>query len=113
MMAFYFRYQQQYCSLGEPSYISFDGSEAEILKSEFIGEAQTDPDVNEKVLNWEVQLVFLTPETLINSKKFWNMLLSPPYQQNLVALVVDEEHCVKTWGDDLRKHSARLVTYEV
>ena len=30
------------------------------------------------------------------------MLLSDIYQQHLVALVVDEAHYVKTWGDEFR-----------
>ena len=81
---------------------------SECLRSEYIGEAQADPDVKDRVLKGEVQLVFLTPETLINNKTFRNMLLSPPYQQNLVALVVDEAHCVKTWGDEFRKTFAQI-----
>ena len=81
---------------------------SECLRSEYIGEAQADPDVKDRVLKGEVQLLFLTPETLINNKTFRNMLLFPPYQQNLVALVVDEAHCVKTWGDECRKTFAQI-----
>uniref|UniRef100_A0A1X7UI70 DNA 3'-5' helicase n=1 Tax=Amphimedon queenslandica TaxID=400682 RepID=A0A1X7UI70_AMPQE len=36
------------------------------------------------------------------------MLLSPPYKEKLVALVVEEAHCIKTWGDMFRVAFAEL-----
>ena len=35
------------------------------LKVEFVGEAQADPSRKKKVLNGEAQLVFITPENII------------------------------------------------
>ena len=31
------------------------------------------------------------------------MLLSPVYKEKLAALVIDEAHCVKFWGDQFRQ----------
>ena len=36
-----------------------------IIKTEFVGETQTNLDVSRKVLLGEVQLVYITPENLI------------------------------------------------
>ena len=78
------------------------------LKVEFVGEAQTDPLRKKKVLNGEVQLVFITPENIIEHRVYWEMLLSSVYQNNLITLAVDEAHCVKSWGDQFRKSLARI-----
>ena len=67
------------------------------LSTEFVGEAQVNPDAISKVLKGEVQLVFISPENIICNPKFRNMFLSERYKECLVALVVDEAHCVKTW----------------
>ena len=78
------------------------------LKVEFVGEAQADPSRKKKVLNGEAQLVFITPENIIEHKVYREMLLSLVYQNNLIALAVDEAHCVKSWGDQFRKSLARI-----
>lgn len=73
------------------------------LDVEFIGEAQTDKQCKKRVLEVKVQLVYITPESIIENRIFREMLLSPPYQENLVALAVDEAHCVKSWSDQFRR----------
>ena len=40
------------------------------------------------------QLVFFTPEMLIGSKRWRNMLTGDLYSE---AFVIDEAHCVKKW----------------
>ena len=49
-----------------------------------------------------IQLVFLTPENLIDNKIYRKMLLSSIYQEKLVAVCIDEAHCIQTWGDQFR-----------
>ena len=62
------------------------------LDVEFIGEAQTDRLCKKRVLAGKVQLVYVTPESILDNRIFREMLLSPPYQENLVAIAVDEAH---------------------
>ena len=66
------------------------------IKSGFVGETQKDPIVRQKVLNGDLDLVYISPENLINNSLIL-MLLSQDYKQRLISLVVDEGHCVKTW----------------
>ena len=67
------------------------------IDAEFVGEAQTDRTAVERVVKGEVQLLFISPESIITNPLFRNMLMTKPYKDNLVGLVVDEAHCVKTW----------------
>ncbi len=43
------------------------------------------------------QLLYTTPETLINSPSWREMIRSDIYTTNLVAYVVDEAHCIDEW----------------
>ena len=72
------------------------------LKVEFVGEQQTDSASWHDVIQGKVQLVYLTPENLIENKTYRKMLLSSIYQEKLVAICVDEAHCIQTWGDQFR-----------
>ena len=78
------------------------------LCTEFVGEQQTDRSAEIRVCKGEVQLVLISPESLIEVPKYRNMLLSKTYQEKLVALVVDEAHCVKKWGDRFRTAFAQI-----
>ena len=64
---------------------------------EFVGEAQNDESAIAAVLNGEIQLVYISPESLLNNKRFRSMLLKDVFQEKLVALVVDEAHCIQMW----------------
>ena len=48
------------------------------------------------MLHGGYQLVFMSPEALIGCKHWQEMLLTRKYKDDLVALVVNEAHCVKT-----------------
>ena len=44
-----------------------------------------------------VQLLFISPESLLSNPQWREMLLLPVYQERVVALVVDEAHCITMW----------------
>ena len=67
------------------------------ITTDFVGEMQTDQAVIKRVLNGNIQLVYISPEALLLNPMYRNMLLTKVYKEHLVALVIDEAHCVKTW----------------
>ena len=76
--------------------------------AKFVGEAMTDKNVIKEVLEGRVQLLYITPESIILNRLYRNMLLSPVYKEKLAALVIDEAHCVKFWGDQFRQTFALI-----
>lgn len=68
------------------------------IRAEFVGEAQTHPAVIQRVLEGKLQLLYISPENLLNNARYRSLLLSPRrYKEKISALVVDEAHCIKTW----------------
>ena len=65
------------------------------VKAVYVGEI--DDATETEVCEGQFQLVYLSPEALLTNATWCDMLQSPVYQSNLVALVVDEAHCVKKW----------------
>ena len=66
------------------------------ITTEFVGEDQLDSKTIEMVLRGDIQLVYISPESLICNQLYRSMLLSPAYKERLVALLVDEAYCIKT-----------------
>ena len=65
--------------------------------AEFLGEEQTDENCIRSVITCSAQLVHISPESLICNHIFHNMIMSPIYKEKLVAFVIDEAHCAKSW----------------
>ena len=42
-------------------------------------------------------IIFVSPEALMTNSTWRDVLLSEVHQKHLVAVVVDEAHCVKKW----------------
>ena len=60
---------------------------------EFVGEAQKDDEASAKVINKDI---YISPESLLNTKRYCQMLQTNVYQEKMVAFVIYEAHCVKT-----------------
>ena len=62
----------------------------------YVGDCSDEREIND-ICSGEYLLVYMSPEALPTSEQWRDMLLSPIYRENLVALVVDDAHCVKKW----------------
>ena len=67
------------------------------LSAAFCGSQQTEKKTLDRIREGCYQLVYITPEALVNNTIYRNMLLETVWQENLVAYVIDEAHCIKTW----------------
>ena len=70
---------------------------AKALPAAYISADQEDSHVIRGVEEGAYKIVFFTPEMLLLKKKWRYLFTTPPYVQNLKALVVDEAHVVKKW----------------
>ena len=67
------------------------------LHAGFAGAAQADRNVLLDIRQGRLQLVYVTPEAIVYIDKCRSMLLERVWQDNLVAFIIDEAHCIKTW----------------
>ena len=65
------------------------------ISTVYVGDA--DEELTTEICDGKFQLVYMSPEALLTNPMWRGMLLSPVYQANLVAFVVDEAQCVKKW----------------
>ena len=61
------------------------------MNAEYISE------ITEDIREGKHQLLYVSPESLICNPLWREVLSSSIYKENLVALAVDEAHCVKHW----------------
>ena len=67
------------------------------ISTKSVGEAQKNPAAWKKVINGQIQLVYINPENIICNCQYRQMLRSSIYKENLMEVAVDEAHCIKTW----------------
>ena len=73
------------------------GLASRVADTDELDEVAVDVDFSqceEKLRDGHYHIVFAHPETLISSKYGQELLLSEQYQQNLVAMAIDEAHCI-------------------
>lgn len=66
------------------------------LSTAFINHESTH-EMRVGVLSGDYQLVFFSPESILSNRRWRDLLRQGKYIDNLVALIVDEAHCVKKW----------------
>ena len=50
-----------------------------------------------KLREGHYNIVFAHPETLVSSNYGRELLLSETYQKHVIAIVIDEAHCIVDW----------------
>ena len=65
------------------------------MNAVYVGDVSHDEE--DSVCSGKYELVFLSPEAVLRNMTWRGMLENQIYQENLVAFVVDEAHCVKKW----------------
>eukprot|EP00731_Ephydatia_muelleri_P008811 Em0004g1149a len=56
-----------------------------------------------EICNSRYQLIFVSPEALLDDERWREILMDDNFQENLVALAIDEAHCVKKWKAFVRE----------
>ena len=64
------------------------------IHTEYVGELQQDLDAMKDVRDGQIQLLFISPELLLRNPQWREKLTSRVYKEKLIAVVVDEAHCV-------------------
>lgn len=63
------------------------------IKASFIGTGQEKASFKE-ILNGEMNIVYSLPEAMLANDRWQEMICSQVYQKNVVAVAVDEAHCI-------------------
>ena len=57
-------------------------------------------------------LLFAAPEAIVHGDHWRNMLHEEPLHSRVVALAIDEAHCVYKWGMGSGQHIPEFMNYD-
>ena len=63
--------------------------------------------IKEEILKNKYRLVYTSPEYIITQKEFLKDLIKT---ENLLSIVIDEVHCISSWGHDFRESYRQLIS---
>lgn len=73
------------------------------INAAYVGSDQSE-SVLQKIENGEYNLVFMSPESTLNTERWRSMVSNPIYSKSLMGIAVDEVHCVTQWGQSNSNH---------
>eukprot|EP00732_Lithocolla_globosa_P002911 Lithocolla_globosa_v1_NODE_2088_length_2175_cov_17.604245.p1 type:complete len:222 gc:universal NODE_2088_length_2175_cov_17.604245:1266-601(-) len=84
---------------------------AQGVPSIYMGDDMTEEETKTAqadVLKGKFRFVYSSPESLLHSSFWSDVLRSRLFQNNLLAIVVDEAHCIVIWGEDFRPEYGQI-----
>ncbi len=67
------------------------------IKACYVSGEQDDERMRKDVIKGAYQIVYFTPEMILASRRWREMLIGEVYSHQLRAFIVDEAHTVKKW----------------
>lgn len=66
------------------------------IKASFIGSGQEEANF-QQIIKGEMNIVYSSPEAMLANDQWRDMVCSVIYQQSVIAVAVDEAHCITHW----------------
>ena len=81
------------------------------IKTEFVGEAQIDNSAKDRVVNGQVQLLYISPENLLYNSRYWNMLSSPVYKKTYLCFCWQGSLCADLVSNWFVIYNHKYITF--
>ena len=66
------------------------------IRASFIGAGQEEANFKQ-IVDGEMNIVYSSPEAMLANDRWREMICSQVYQRNVIAVAVDEAHCITHW----------------